>query len=252
MKPCPCSFLVKQKIKSYFLTAHCAACWKSTGFRHIKENVLIGFCPSLFFIKIRTNRFWVEFIIFFSATRAKEATRIPSGTNPCLRHSQSKLCLYSAIPSDIPALISFVSIITVSILSSAKRKPSRETAWERHHYHLRHLHNSTWTIKPAAENSTIPFLPGWNELGIFFIFYFLFWWRKTLLIFPAISLQCPPFLSPGGTTRAVLVSGSQGCLGKCWVMELKNSGCSPRKGNLECLSCHKTSQGSKEEFEPQG
>lgn len=65
------------KIKSYFLTAHSAACWKSRGFRHIKEKVLIGFCPSLFFIKIRKNMILGglhSFLVFFPAICAFQSS----------------------------------------------------------------------------------------------------------------------------------------------------------------------------------
>lgn len=146
-------------------------------------------------------------------SKAQEATRIPTGTNPCLRHIQSKLCLYSAIPSDIPALIGFVSIITLSILSLVKRKPSRRTACssggsERHRYHRDISTTATWTIKPAADNSTIPSCLPQTRVGIFEFFWggrkrpcsFFqpFPWRATIVT----SL----FVSPGGTTRAVLAS----------------------------------------------
>lgn len=130
---------MKQKIKSYFLTAHCAACWKSRGFRHIKEVVLIGFCPSLFFIKIRKNVILGGLHFFFLSNLSFPK---PQGFPLAQIHAESKLCYYSAIPSDIPALITSVSIITPSILSLLKRKPSRKNAWERHCYHQRHLHNS--------------------------------------------------------------------------------------------------------------
>lgn len=197
-------------------------------------------------------------------SKAQEATRIPTGTNPCSRRAQSKLCFHSAIPSDIPALISFVSIITLSISSLLTRKASRKNASKKRHcYHPQEPRGQPNRQQITAEfPSSLAgmrfgrFLGGQKTTLFNFIHFFQPFPRRA-------TIGTSPFLSPGGTTGAVLPSlpGSgfassqpnwgKSCLQKCWLVELMDKpGCSPREGNLEGLRWHKTSRGNEEESEP--
>lgn len=203
------------------------------------------------------------FFFFPQQPELSKATRIPTGTNPRWVKALPLLChsfWYSCPYQFCLHHYSFHLIFTKKKTFQEKRLEEAPLSPETS------PHQPRGQLKQQQITAEFPSCLVWNIFGEE---------KTSLLILPwKTTIGTSLFLSTGGTTRAVLASVPQdphgfpripedpsgsgvhfassqpnlwkSCLEKCWVMELMDkTGCSPRKGNLECLRCHETSQDRK-------